>query len=86
MGGNGETYIANHRSVCVVGSLYLHVVVLMVDARKVLLQLLQLTVAVIRQLPVLLQLAVHLLELEGEPSGRGGQHGSQARERHVLRI
>jgi hypothetical protein len=69
-----------------VGSLYLHVVVLVVDAGQVLLQLLQLTVAVIGQLPVLLQLAVHLLELEGETRGVQGQHGPQIRELRVLRI
>jgi len=55
---------------CVPGSPYLHGVVLVVDVEQILLQLLQLTEPVVGELSVLLQLAVHLLELEGGTSVR----------------
>lgn len=42
-----------------------HGVVLLVHSLQVLLELLQLAESVLRQLPVLLQLAVHLLKLQG---------------------
>lgn len=48
---------------CVTSEKYLHVVVLLVNILQVLLELLQLSEAVVCQLPVLLQLAVHFLKL-----------------------